>query len=133
LAWAVPCEPEMIAPRGPSCAPGRGHAGDIGHDGLCHVLGDEGRGTLLLRAAISPISMTASVSGSSSNASRQSMKFVPGQGRHRCPRRCLTDPLLGQLVEGLVGQGAERETMPTGPPARAMSPEVMPMFVFPGR
>ena len=26
----------------------------------------------------------------------------------------------------------ERDTMPTGPPASAMSPEVMPMLHFPG-
>ena len=43
-----------------------------------------------------------------------------------------TDVLLLQLVQRLVGQGAGAATMPTGPPALAMWPAVMPMLLFPG-
>ena len=35
-------------------------------------------------------------------------------------------------MEGLEVSVPERDTMPTGPPASAMSPEVMPMLHFPG-
>ena len=44
----------------------------------------------------------------------------------------LAHALLAELVERLVGQVPERLTMPTGPPAMAMSPEVIPMLHFPG-
>jgi len=81
---------------------------------------------------ISPISMTASVSGRLRRL--EAVDEVRPRDRVATDAHAggLTDPLLGQLVEGLVVKVPERETMPTGPPARAMSPEVMPMFVFPG-
>ena len=56
---------------------------------------------------ISPIIMTARVSGSASKAARQSMKLVPG---HRVAADAdaggLADALLGELVQGLVGERA---------------------------
>ena len=58
---------------------------------------------------ISPIIMTALVSGSASKAARQSMKLVPG---HRVAADAdaggLPDALLAELVERLVGEGARR-------------------------
>ena len=52
FAWAVPEEPEMIAPAWPICLPGgRGEAGDVGDDRLGDLGGDELGGALLGVAA----------------------------------------------------------------------------------
>ena len=56
---------------------------------------------------ISPIIMTALVSGSASNARRQSMKLVPGTGSPPMPTQVVTPmPLLLELVERLVRERA---------------------------
>ena len=56
---------------------------------------------------ISPIIMTALVSGSASKRSRQSMKLVPGTGSPPMPTHVVTPmPCELQLVERLVGERA---------------------------
>ena len=82
---------------------------------------------------ISPIMMTAFVAGSASNAARQSMNVVPGTGSPPMPTHVVT-PMSFCLssYSAWYVRVPLRLTMPTGPPALAISPAVMPMLHSPG-
>ncbi len=86
---------------------------------------------------ISPIIMTASVCGSASNASRQSMNEVPGTGSPPMPTQVDTPTSLSfSSYSAWYVRVPERLTMPTAfSPSTgdlAMCPAVMPMLALPG-
>ena len=85
----------------------RGEAGDVGDDGLGHVLGDV-LGGLLLGVAADLAAMTiSSVSGSASNAAMMSMKRRAGDRvAADADDRRVAEAALGELVADLVGQRA---------------------------
>ena len=61
------------------------------------------------------------------------MKFVPGTGSPPMPTHVVwPTPCCESSCSAWYVSVPDRETMPTGPPGSAMSPEVMPMLHFPG-
>jgi len=86
FACAVPDDPEMMAPAWPILRPGGAvtpamyaTTGFV----MCALIHSAARSSS--EPPISPMSMTAPVSSSSSNAARHSMKFVPGTGSPPIP------------------------------------------------
>ena len=91
LACAVPFDPEMIAPAWPIFLPG-GAVTPAMYDttGFDISLPMYSAARSSSAPPISPIMMTALVSGSASNAERQSMKPVPGTGSPPMPTQVVT-------------------------------------------
>ena len=108
LAWAVPDEPEMMAPAWPILRPGgRRHPGDVGGDRLGHVGRDELRRPLLLRAADladhhDRLRLGVLLEGVEAVDEVRARDRVAADAH----ARGLPDALLRELVQRLVGQGA---------------------------
>jgi hypothetical protein len=108
LASAVSAPPEMIAPGVAHALAGRrGDAGDEADDGLLHVRLAQRAASASSGPPISPIMMTASVSGSSLN-SLQHVDVLQAVDRVAADAdsRRLAEAEFSQLPDGFIGERA---------------------------
>ena len=105
---AVPLPPEMMAPAWPMRRPGGAVWPAMkATTGLFMLALTQAAASSSALPPISPIMMTAWVSGSSLNSSRASMKLVPLMGSPPMPMQVVWPmPRAGELAHGLVGEGA---------------------------
>jgi len=107
LVAAVPWPPEMMAPAWPMRRPGGAVCPAMKRLPVFHVLLDELGAASSAEPPISPIMTMASVSGSSLSRRSASMCVVPMMDRPPMPMAVgWADAALGQLVHGLISEGA---------------------------
>src|SRR5207244_3509939 len=117
FAWAVPCDPEMIAPAWPIFLPGGAVTPAIyATTGLLIFEPMNAAAFSSSAPPISPISITARVSGSASKASRQSMNVIVRRdnlGKDGDE----VDATLGRLHDGALDAWRRHEDARRGGPS----------------
>src|SRR5215211_789435 len=134
FAAAVPLLPEMIAPAWPIFLPdGAVRPAMYATTGFFICCFMNSAASSSAEPPISPIMITAPVSGSASKAARASMKLVPGTGSPPIPTQVVCPiPRCVISCSAWYVNVPDRLTIPTGPPPMAISPAVMPMLHLPG-